>query len=54
MIPFSISFLALNTVPTSLEPVAAALTGVLVFGEPMGASMLAGVLCVLTGVYILR
>ena len=38
----------------SLEPVAAALTGVLVFGEPMGASMLAGVLCVLTGVYILR
>ncbi len=38
----------------SLEPVAASLTGVLVFGEPMGALTVLGILCVLAGVYILR
>ena len=38
----------------SLEPVAAALTGVLAFGEPMGALTALGILCVLAGVYILR
>lgn len=38
----------------SLEPVAASMTGVLVFGEPLGPSIAAGVLCVLAGVYILR
>ena len=37
-----------------LEPVVAALAGVLVFGEPMGAATLAGIVCVLAGVYILR
>lgn len=38
----------------SLEPVVASLAGALVFGEPMGAATLAGILCVLAGVYILR
>ena len=38
----------------SLEPVVASLAGVLVFGEPMGLTTLAGILCVLAGVYILR
>ena len=38
----------------SLEPVAAALTGVLVFGEPMGVPAALGILCVLAGVYVLR
>jgi drug/metabolite transporter (DMT)-like permease len=38
----------------SFEPVVAALAGVLVFGEPMGASMIAGILCILAGVCILR
>ena len=38
----------------SLEPVAAALTGVLAFGEPMGVPAALGILCVLAGVYILR
>lgn len=38
----------------SLEPVAAALTGVLAFGEPMEALTALGILCVLAGVYILR
>ena len=38
----------------SLEPVAAALTGVLAFGEPMGALTALGILCVLAGVAILR
>lgn len=38
----------------SLEPVAAALTGVLAFGEPMGPLTVLGILCVLAGVYILR
>ena len=38
----------------SFEPVVAALAGVLVFGEPMGMSMIAGILCILAGVCILR
>ena len=38
----------------SLEPVVASLTGVLVFGEPMGALTALGILCVLAGVTILR
>lgn len=38
----------------SLEPVAAALTGVLAFGEPMGPSTIIGICCVLAGVVILR
>ncbi len=38
----------------SLEPVAAALTGVLAFGEPMGVPAALGILCVLAGVYVLR
>ena len=42
------------SIMASLEPVVAALTGVLVFGEPMGILTLTGMLCVLAGVYILR
>lgn len=38
----------------SLEPVVASLAGVLVFGEPMGLFTLAGIVCVLAGVVILR
>lgn len=38
----------------SLEPVVASLTGVLMFGEPMGALTAVGILCVLAGVTILR
>lgn len=38
----------------SLEPVAAALTGILAFGEPMGPAAVLGMLCVLAGVIILR
>ena len=38
----------------SFEPVVAALAGVLVFGEPMGISMITGILCILAGVCILR
>ena len=38
----------------SLEPVVASLTGVAVFAEPMSAMTLAGIVCVLAGVYILR
>ena len=38
----------------SLEPVAATLTGVLAFGEPLGPLTVLGILCVLAGVYILR
>ncbi|WP_325201094.1 DMT family transporter [Oscillibacter sp.] len=38
----------------SLEPVAATLTGVLAFGEPLGPLTALGILCVLTGVAILR
>lgn len=42
------------SIMASLEPVVASLAGVLVFGEPMGAATLSGILCVLAGVYILR
>ena len=38
----------------SLEPVAATLVGVLAFGETLSPPALAGILCVLAGVYILR
>lgn len=38
----------------SLEPAAAALTGVLAFGESLGPLTVLGILCVLAGVYILR
>jgi len=42
------------SIMASLEPVVASLAGVLIFGEPMSAMTLAGILCVLAGVYILR
>lgn len=42
------------SIMASLEPVVASLIGVAVFGEPMGALTVAGILCVLSGVYILR
>jgi len=38
----------------SLEPVVASVIGAAVFGEPMSALTLAGIACVLAGVYILR
>lgn len=38
----------------SVEPVSAALVGVIAFGEPMTASVAAGLLCILAAVYILR
>ena len=38
----------------SVEPVAAALLGVIAFGEPMTFSVVAGLLCILSAVYILR
>ena len=37
-----------------VEPVSAALVGVIVFGEPMTASVAMGLLCILTAVYVLR
>ena len=42
------------SIMASLEPVVAALAGILVFGEPMSAATGAGILCVLAGVVILR
>ena len=42
------------SIMASLEPVVAALTGVIVFGEPMNILTAAGIFCVLAGVYILR
>ena len=42
------------SIMASLEPVVAALTGVIVFGEPMNVLTAAGILCVLAGVYVLR
>ena len=42
------------SIMASLEPVVAALTGVVLFSEPMGVQTLLGILCVLAGVYILR
>ena len=38
----------------SIEPVTAALVGVLAFGEPMSVSVVLGLVCILTSVYILR
>ena len=42
------------SIMASLEPVVAALAGILAFGEPMGAATVVGILCVLAGVVILR
>ena len=42
------------SIMASLEPVVASLMGVALFSEPMGIQTLAGILCVLAGVYILR
>ena len=42
------------SIMASLEPVVTSLSGVVVFGEPMSAMTLAGIVCVLVGVYILR
>ena len=42
------------SIMASLEPVVAALMGVAVFGEPMSALTLAGIVLVLSGVVILR
>ena len=38
----------------SFEPVVATLSGAILFGEPIGILTVIGILCVLTGVYILR
>ncbi|MDF2838390.1 MAG: hypothetical protein K0S60_93 [Evtepia sp.] len=38
----------------SVEPVVAALVGILAFGEPMGIPILLGLLCILISIYILR
>ena len=38
----------------SIEPVVASLVGVLVFGEPMTAGVILGLVCILISVYILR
>lgn len=38
----------------SIEPVVAALTGIIVFGEPMSITVLLGLACILLSVYILR
>lgn len=42
------------SIMASLEPVAATLVGALAFGEALSPVTLAGILCVLAGVYILR
>ena len=42
------------SIMASLEPVVAALVGVMLFSEPMGIQTLLGIVCVLAGVYILR
>ena len=42
------------SIMASLEPVVAALAGILAFSEPMGAATVVGILCVLAGVVILR
>ena len=38
----------------SIEPVIAALVGILAFGEPMNITVLLGLLCILISVYVLR
>lgn len=42
------------SIMASLEPVVASVMGAVVFGEPMSAMTLAGIVCVLAGVFILR
>ncbi|MCF2663148.1 EamA family transporter [Oscillibacter valericigenes] len=42
------------SIMASLEPVVAALAGILAFGEPVNAATVAGIICVLAGVIILR
>ena len=42
------------SIMASLEPVVAALAGILAFGEPVNAATVAGIICVLAGVAILR
>ena len=42
------------SIMASLEPVVAALVGVVLFSEPMSIQTLLGIVCVLAGVYILR
>ena len=42
------------SIMASLEPVVAALAGILAFGEPMNAATVIGIVCVLAGVVILR
>lgn len=42
------------SIMASLEPVVAALMGVMLFSEPMGIQTLLGIVCVLAGVVILR
>lgn len=42
------------SIMASVEVVVAALAGVLAFGEPLTVQTLAGIVCVLAGVYILR
>ena len=42
------------SIMASLEPVVASLAGVLIFGEPMSGTTLAGIVLVLSGVVILR
>lgn len=38
----------------SVEPVVAAIVGIVAFGEPMGVGVILGLLCILLAVYILR
>ena len=42
------------SIMASLEPVVAALAGILAFGEPVNAATVVGIICVLAGVVILR
>lgn len=42
------------SIMASLEPVVASLAGILVFGEPVNAATVVGIVCVLAGVVILR
>ena len=42
------------SIMASVEVVVASLAGVVAFGEPMTLQTLAGIACVLAGVYILR
>lgn len=42
------------SIMASLEPVVAALAGILAFGEPISVATVAGIICVLAGVVVLR